>query len=173
MQTTLPLGSFFFVFTSHSFCVFELPLVLVHYYSGLSRSFDTLPVMSNSTFTSVMSGSISFRLLLLHFHYNVCPVRHPFDYHYFTITKVLCPVRHPFNCHYFIFTRVFVGFDMLSIINYFTFYYGVRPVLLTHPFQLSLLSLFPTGVGLCHPFDYYYYHYEGNEFKSNSVDTDG
>jgi len=106
MQTTLPLGSFFFVFTSHSFCVFELPLVLDHYYGGLSRSFDTLPVMSNSTFTSVMSGSISFRLLLLHFHYyyyygvcvsgstpfrlsllhfdyGVCPVRRAFDYHLF------------------------------------------------------------------------------------------
>ncbi len=142
MQTTLPLGSFFFVFTSHSFCVFELPLVLVHYYGGLSRSFDTLPVMSNSTFTSVMSGSISFRLLLLHFHYNVCPVRHPFDYHYFTITKVLCPVRHPFNCHYFIFTRVFVGFDMLSIIiiSLFTMV-SVRFCLLT-PFNCHYFLFF-------------------------------
>jgi len=212
MQTTLPLGYFFFVFTSHSFCVFELPLVLVHY-GGLSRStpfrswvlhfhfrggvrfnilsiiitslslllrcvcvrFDTLWIYHyfTSTMECVRFDTLSIIIYFTFTRVCVCPVRHPFDYHYFTITKVCVSGLTPFQLSLFHFyhgvRRVRHAFDY----HYFTFYYGVRPVLLTHPFQLSLLSLFPTGVGLCHPFDYYYYHYEGNEFKSNSVDTDG
>jgi hypothetical protein len=100
-----------------------------------------------STFTSVVSGSISFRLSLLHFHYYgvcvcvcVCPVRHPFDYHYFTFTTTVC---------------VCVRFDTLSIII-------ISLLLLwcvsgSTPFRLSLFHFYYGVRRVRYPFDYHYF----------------
>jgi hypothetical protein len=153
-----------------------------HYFTftAVCVRFNTLSSIIISLLLRCVSGSTPFRVSLFHFYYGVCPVRHPFKYHYFTFTTVcvwfdtlssiiislllrcvsgstpfrvslfhfyygVCPVRHPFNYHYFTFTRVCVRFDTLSIViislllsclpgstsirlSLFHFYYGVRPV---------------------------------------------
>lgn len=145
--------------------------------------FDTLPVMStHSTFTSVVvSGSISFRLLLLHFHYyyGVCVSGStPFG---FIITSLLLwsvsgltPFRLSFislllGCVCVRFDtlsiiiishllRCCVRFDTLSICHYFIFYYGVRRVRHAFDYQLSHFLLWcPSGFAYSPPFNCHYF----------------
>jgi len=126
-----------FVLTSHSFCVFELTLYsLTTVVCPIWHPFD----YRYSIFTSVVSGSISFRLSLLHFHYYGVCVR--FDTLWIIITSLSL-----LRC-------VYVRFDTLSIIITSLLVWCVSG---STPFRLSLFHFY---YGLCrvqHPFDYHYF----------------
>jgi hypothetical protein len=163
-RTTLPLGSFLFVFTSHNFCVFELALYsLTTVVCPVRHPLD----YHYFTFTKVcVSGSTPSQLSLFHFYYGAaCPVRHPFNCHYFTFTMVL-HVRFdtlliviislllwfvsgstPFQLSLFHFYyRVLSSGSTCFRLSLFHFYYGVRPGLLT------LSIVITTGVSALPPF---------------------
>jgi hypothetical protein len=98
--------------------------------------FDTLSSIIISLSLRCVSGSTPFRVSLFHFYYGVCPVRHPFEYHYFT------------------FTTVCVRFDTLSSIIISLL---LRCVSGSTPFQVSLFHFY---YGVClvrHPFEYHYF----------------
>jgi hypothetical protein len=94
-------------------------LSLLHFHYGACVRFDTLWIIITSLLPKVcVSGSTPSQLSLFHFYYGAaCPVRHPFNCHYFTFTMIC--VR--FNTLSiviisFLLSCSFVGFDMLSII---------------------------------------------------------
>lgn len=95
--------------------------VLHFHFRGVRFDILSIIITSLSLLRGVcvcVSGSTPFWLSLLHFHYGVCvsgstPFQLSlFHFYYYGV----CPVRHPFDCHYFTFTTVFVGFDILAII---------------------------------------------------------
>jgi hypothetical protein len=143
MQTTLPLGSFFFVFTSHSFCVFELAVYsfttvvcpVRHPFGYEYSTFTSVSCRVRFNILSIIITSLSLLLRCVCVRFDTLLI-----YHYFTFTTVcmsgstpfglsllhfyygVCPVRHPFDYHYFTFTRVCVSGSTpfrLSLFHYY------------------------------------------------------